>query len=51
MSQSLKAAIYETHGIPAEVQDELPRDRGHRAVGGRRLHILVFVSIKKSYTM
>ncbi len=23
--------------VPAHLQDELPRDRGHRAAGGRRL--------------
>ena len=37
--------------LPAHLQDELSRDCGHRAAGGRRLPQLVFVSICKTYPM
>ncbi len=37
--------------LPAHLQDEFPRDRGHRAAAEGVFHNLVFVSIKKTYPM
>ena len=45
----LRRRVRET--LPADLQNELPRDRGHRAAGQGVFHYLVFVSIRKSYLM